>query len=515
MPEEIIKVPDIGGDSATVIEVCVKLGDSIKKDESIIVLESDKASMEVPAPKDGIIKEILVKLEDSVSEGVPMVKLDLAATEGKPEAKQAKQQPSASTQTNTQSIQKVLTPDLGVDSATIIEVCAQVGDEIQQDDSLITIESDKASMDVPSPYAGIVKSMHVKQGDAISTDMLIAEISTTASAPATETKQNVTAATSDTSKTAAVSQTNKQPTVATTTANEGKYHAGPAVRKLARELDISLSVLQGTGPNHRIVKEDLHGYIKNRMNQGGGGAGIPQIPQVDFSKWGEVTTETQSRAQQIASTNFQTAWLNIPHVTQFDQADITDLENFRKGMKKQAEAKGVKLTPLAFIIKACAHAIVAMPEFASSLADGNKQVFKKYINIGVAVDTPFGLFVPVIKNANNLGIFEIAKQCVELATKAKEKKLKPNDMQGGCFTISSLGAIGGTAFTPIVNAPEVAILGLSKSSMQPVWNGNEFIPRLMLPLSLSYDHRVINGVQAAKFTATLSNYLADMRNILL
>ena len=419
MSAEIIKVPDIGGDSATVIEVCVKPGDSIKKDDSIIVLESDKASMEVPSPKDGVISEILVKLDDNLSEGAPMVKLEL-------------------------------------------------------------VETTQATTEKPSDTA----TTETKQQDV--------------SVPVTKETSTQVAA------------------VADTTTSETKYHAGPAVRKLARELDISLSAIQGTGSNNRIVKEDLHNYIKSRMNQAGAsGVGIPPVAQPDFSKWGDITTENQSRAQQIAATNFQTSWLNVPHVTQFDQADITELEKFRKAMKKPAEAQGVKLTPLAFIIKACAHVILAMPEFASSLAAGNKQVFKQYINIGIAVDTPHGLFVPVIKNADKLGIYQIAKQCVELATKAKEKKLKPNEMQGGCFTISSLGAIGGTAFTPIVNAPEVAILGLSKAAMQPVWNGNEFVARLMLPLSLSYDHRVINGVQAAKFTATLSNYIADIRNLLL
>ena len=542
MSDEIIKVPDIGSGSAEVIEVCVGPGDTVEAEDSLIVLESDKATMEVPAPRNGKITEVLLKVGDSVSEGDDLLKMtagEAAAAEepvaepAEPSAPVAEAAPEPVAAVPAEkSIEDVLVPDLGAEGVPVIEICVAVGDEVTVDDSLVVLESDKATMEVPSPSSGIVKEIAVKEGDEMSQGDLILklEVSGGGASPAPIAEQPVAAApkapakapepakpaTAEVAKPAAP----KKDLAALETANK-HFHAGPAVRKLAREFGVDLQLVKGSGPRTRILKEDVQGYVKAKLKEASqpqavSGTGIPQVPAVDFSKWGEIEEVALNRLRKVAAQNFQRSWLNVPHVTQFDEADISELEAFRKAQKAMAEAKGTKLTPLPFFLKACAYVLKEMPQFCSSLShDGESVIYKKYINIGVAVDTPDGLLVPVIKDVDKKGLWELAEECIELAGKARDKKLKPDEMQGGCFTISSLGSIGGTAFTPIVNAPEVAILGISKAAMKPVWNGSEFQPRLMCPLSLSYDHRVINGADAARFTSTLGSLLADIRMLLL
>ena len=544
MSDELIKVPDIGSGSAEVIEICVNPGDSVSAEDSLIVLESDKATMDVPAPRDGVITKILLKVGDSVSEGSDLLKMaaESVAAESaskpepapEPEPVKEKKAPEVKPAMAAQSlVEQVVVPDIGASDVPVIEISVAVGDTIETEDSLIVLESDKATMDVPSPVSGVVKVIHVKEGDTLSQGDLIVDVEIAGavsaaeavpqeseieekpmrSAPVVEPVQE-TSALPKTAEAPAVSEVELEKT-------SKKFHAGPAVRKLAREFGVDLSLVKGSGPRHRIIKEDVQRYVKARLKEKAqpatvAGSGIPGMPDIDFSKWGETEKVALNRLRKLASQNFRRAWLNVPHVTQFDECDITELESFRKAQKATAEARGTKLTPLPFILKACAYVLKEMPQFCASLSpDGESIIYKKYINIGVAVDTPEGLMVPVIKNVDQKGLWELAEECIELAGKAREMKLKPDEIQGGCFTISSLGSIGGTAFTPIVNAPEVAILGLSKASMKPVWNGKEFDPQLMLPLSLSYDHRAINGADAARFTAMLGELLADIRKLLL
>ena len=548
MSDEIIKVPDIGSGSAEVIEVCVAAGDSVAAEDSLIVLESDKASMEVPAPKDGQVVELLLKVGDTVSEGDDLLKLSTTDSEAEavtapvqpepvaepePKAEPEKAEPAPAAPAAASAIEDVLVPDLGAENVPVIEICVAVGDTIGEDDSLVVLESDKATMEVPSPVSGVVKDILVKEGDVMNQGDLILKVEVAESATAETAVPAVSAApqTSDspakpaseepeTSRTAP-SAPAKQTRTELETANK-HFHAGPAVRKLAREFGVNLEFVKGSGPRTRVLKEDVQAYVKTRLkaasqSQGvSGGMGIPPVPAQDYGKWGDIEEVALNRLRKVAAQNFQRSWLNVPHVTQFDEADITDLETFRKAKKAMAEAKGTKLTPLPFFLKACAYVLKEMPQFCSSLsADGESVIYKKYINIGVAVDTPDGLLVPVIKNVDKKSLWELSAECIELAGKARDKKLKPDEMQGGCFTISSLGSIGGTAFTPIVNAPEVAILGISKAAMKPVWNGSDFEPKLMCPLSLSYDHRVINGADAARFTTLLGQLLADIRMLLL
>ena len=417
----------------------------------------------------------------------------------------------------------------------IIEVSVAEGDEINEEDALITLESDKASMDVPSPFKGKLVELAVKEGDTVSEGDLIGYIEVVGAKPAAKKSSAPKREASAPAKEPAAAKQDAAPSKsqsapqAAEPVNDGKsVHAGPAVRMLARELGVDLTQVKATGPKGRVLKEDVHGFVKQVMSQSqgkaapaaapaaAGGAGIPPIPDQDFSQFGEVEEKPMGRLMKMGATNLHRSWLNVPHVTQFDEADITELEAFRKSMKAEAEAQGAKLTPLPFMIKACAFALKKFPQFNVSLkSDGETLVHKKYVHIGVAVDTPDGLMVPVIRNADQKSLIELAKESVELAKKAQTKKLKRDEMTGGCFTISSLGSIGGTAFTPIVNAPEVAILGVSKSQMKPVWDGNAFQPRLMMPLSLSYDHRAVNGADAARFTAFLAQALTDIRRMLL
>lgn len=554
MSDEIIKVPDIGSGSAEVIEVCVAAGDSVAAEDSLIVLESDKATMEVPAPKDGKVVELLLKVGDTVSEGDDLLKLAASGAEAEPEPQieetpapapqpeKAEPAPAAPVASAASAVEDVVVPDLGAENVPVIEICVAVGDSIAEDDSLIVLESDKATMEVPSPVSGVVKDILVKEGDVMNQGDLILKVEVAGGAvTASEASVETATPAAPAEPAPTVPEVSKPAPSATVPAEVSEqktavagqaltqlekankhYHAGPAVRKLAREFGVNLEFVKGSGPRTRILKEDVQAYVKTKLKEAdkpqgvSGGMGIPPVPAQDYARWGEIEEIALNRLRKVAAQNFQRSWLNVPHVTQFDEADITDLESFRKAKKAMAEARGTKLTPLPFFLKACAYVLKELPQFCSSLsADGESVIYKKYINIGVAVDTPDGLLVPVIKDVDKKSIWELSAECIELAGKARDKKLKPDEMQGGCFTISSLGSIGGTAFTPIVNAPEVAILGISKAAMKPVWNGSDFEPKLMCPLSLSYDHRVINGADAARFTTLLGQLLADIRMLLL
>jgi len=542
-----IKVPDIGSSGkASVIEIAVKVGDTIAAEQALITLESDKASMEIPSPAAGVIESISVKVGDEVGTGDLILILKGAAPSkpapGKAPASQAASAPKQKlsepaaeepAEAAGESVEEVRIPDIGSSgSANVIEVMVKAGDSVEADQSLITLESDKASMEIPAPKAGIVESLSIKVGDEAKTGDLILTLKVQGTAPAKKpapkadeaapqqqavapNKQGVPEAKAAATPAPAVSGPSKAGT---------KVHAGPAVRMLAREFGVELADVPATGPKGRILKEDVQAYVKNMLHKvkqapaegTTGGAGIPPIPTIDFSKFGEVEEVPMTRLMQVGAANLHRSWLNVPHVTQFESADITELEAFRVAQKAIAEKAGVKLTVLPLLLKACAHLLKELPDFNSSLAPSGKALIrKKYVHVGFAVDTPDGLMVPVIRNVDRKSLLQLAGEAAELAEKARTKKLSPDAMQGACFTISSLGHIGGTGFTPIVNAPEVAILGVSKAAMQPVWDGKAFQPRLMLPLSLSYDHRVINGAAAARFTKRLSELLADIRTMLL
>jgi pyruvate dehydrogenase E2 component (dihydrolipoamide acetyltransferase) len=542
---ELIRVPDIGSGEGEVIELFVKVGDRIEADQSILTLESDKASMEVPAPKAGIIKSLKVKLGDRLKEGDELLELEVEGAAAAPEAAAPAAAPAAAEKPAAApaaaaapapaaapaaaTVQDIHVPDIGSSGkAKIIEVLVKVGDTVEADQSLITLESDKASMEIPSPAAGVVESVEIKLEDEVGTGDLILKLKVAgAAAPAAPAPAaapaKAEAAPAPAAAPAAKAEAVPAP-VAAPAPSGAKVHAGPAVRQLAREFGVELSAVGPSGPHGRVLKEDVQAYVKAMMQKAKnapaegatGGAGIPPIPAVDFSRFGETEEVAMTRLMQIGASSLHRSWLNIPHVTQFDQADITELEAFRVAQKAVAEKAGVKLTVLPLLLKACAHLLKELPDFNSSLAPSGKAVIrKKYVHIGFAVDTPEGLLVPVIRNVDQKSLLQLAAEAAALAEKARNKKLTADDMQGACFTISSLGHIGGTGFTPIVNAPEVAILGVSKATIQPVWDGKAFQPKLMLPLSLSYDHRVINGAAAARFTKRLSDLLGDIRTILL
>ena len=542
---ELIRVPDIGSGEGEVIELFVKVGDRIEADQSILTLESDKASMEIPAPKAGIVKSLKVNLGDRLKEGDELLELEVEGASAAPEAAApaaaqepakapaaeapAAQAPAAAAPAEA-TVQDIHVPDIGSSGkAKIIEILVKAGDTVEADQSLITLESDKASMEIPSPAAGVVESISVKLDDEVGTGDFILKLKVQgAAAPAAPAPAAPAPAKTEAPAAAAPAPAAKAeaaPAPAAAPAPTGaKVHAGPAVRQLAREFGVELNAVSPSGPHGRVLKEDVQAYVKAMMQKAKdapaagatGGAGIPPIPAVDFSRFGEVEEVAMTRLMQIGASSLHRSWLNIPHVTQFDQADITELEAFRVAQKAVAEKAGVKLTVLPLLLKSCAHLLKEMPDFNSSLAPSGKAIIrKKYVNIGFAVDTPDGLLVPVIKNVDQKSLLQLAAEAAALAAKARDKKLTADDMQGACFTISSLGHIGGTGFTPIVNAPEVAILGVSKATIQPVWDGKAFQPKLMLPLSLSYDHRVINGAAAARFTQRLSQLLADIRTILL
>ncbi|RRV43656.1 dihydrolipoyllysine-residue acetyltransferase [Pseudomonas sp. p106] len=545
---ELIRVPDIGSGEGEIIELFVKVGDRIEADQSLLTLESDKASMEIPAPKAGVIKELKVKLGDRLKEGDELLVLEAEGAAAAPEAPAAAPAPAAAAAAAEKpaaeaapapaaapaaaSVQDIHVPDIGSSGkAKIIEVLVKVGDTVEADQSLITLESDKASMEIPSPAAGVVKEVIAKLDDEVGTGDLIIKLEVAgaaapaAPAPAAAAPAKAEAAPAAAPAAAAPAAAPAPVATAPAAGINAKVHAGPAVRQLAREFGVELGAVTATGPHGRILKEDVQVYVKSVMQKAKdapaaagatGGPGIPPIPVVDFSKFGEVEEVAMTRLMQVGAANLHRSWLNVPHVTQFDSADITELEAFRVAQKAVAEKAGVKLTVLPLLLKACAFLLKELPDFNSSLAPSGKAVIrKKYVHIGFAVDTPDGLLVPVIKNVDQKSLLQLAAEAAALAEKARTKKLSADDMQGACFTISSLGHIGGTGFTPIVNAPEVAILGVSKATMQPVWDGKAFQPKLMLPLSLSYDHRVINGAAAARFTKRLGDVLADIRTMLL
>jgi len=518
-----VVVPDIGDfKEVEVIEVLVKPGDAVTKEQSLITLESDKATMEIPSPEAGVVKELKIKTGDKVSKGTLILVLDAQKAQKEEQKKEEpkKEQPKAAGATT------VEVPDIGdFKEVEVIEVLVKPGDSVAKEQSLITLESDKATMEIPSPAAGVVQDLKVKVGDRVSKGAAILLLDAKDAAPSTPSAAP-TPAPSAPSRSAPAPKAAAAPAPAVPQATSGaKPHASPSVRKFARELGVDLSRVQGSGPKGRILHDDVQGYVKGII-QGtapeaakGGGAlpfNLPAWPEVDFAKFGAIETKPLSRIQKLSGPYLHRNWISIPHVTQFDEADITDLEAFRKAQTLETEKKGFKLTMLAFMIKACVTALRQFPQFNASLdKSGESLIIKKYFNIGVAVDTPGGLVVPVVREADRKGVFDIAHELAEISKLARDGKLKATDMQGGTFSISSLGGIGGTAFTPIINAPEVAILGVSRSATRPVWDGKSFVPRLMLPLSLSYDHRVIDGATAARFSAYLVSVLSDIRKLIL
>ncbi|KJZ12882.1 dihydrolipoamide acetyltransferase [Marinomonas sp. S3726] len=538
--EIAVAVPDIGGATdVEVIEVCVSVGDEIGEGDSIVVLETDKASMDIPAPAAGKVVSISINVGDTVSEGgailvlasevaAPAVEAAPAAPEAPVAAAPA---PVAAPVVTAGGVEGVTVPDIGgAEGVEIIEISVAVGDKIEEGDSILVLETDKASMEIPAPSAGTVKVIKVSVGDKVSEgdQLLDLEVEGSVVAAPAPVAAPAQAATAPATPAAAPAKTAPAVDTAAVLATPSKnVHAGPAVRMLARELGVDLSLVRATGPRGRITKEDLNAYVKAAVQKAVSapaatsatavaGAGIPQVPDVDFSQFGEVEIVKMSKIQKITAQNMSRNWLNVPHVTQFDKADITELEAFRKGLKGEMEKQGVKLTPLPFLIKAAAQALVENPAFNVSMrADGESYVQKSYVNIGIAVDSPIGLVVPVLRDADKKSVVQIAKEANVLIKKALDKKLLPADMQGGCFTISSLGAIGGTGFTPIVNCPEVGILGVSKADVEPRWNGKEFEPRTMLPLCLSYDHRAVNGGDAGRFMTYLNSVLSDLRRMVL
>ena len=591
-----IKVPDIGADEVEITEILVKVGDKVEAEQSLITVEGDKASMEVPSPQAGVVKEIKVSVGDKTETGKLIMIFDSAegaaaaapAQEEKKEAAPAAAAPAAAA-----AAKEVHVPDIGGDEVEVTEIMVKVGDTIAAEQSLITVEGDKASMEVPAPFAGTVKEIKINTGDKVSTGSLIMIFEVAGAAPAAAPAQAAAPAAAAPAAAAGVKDVNvpdiggdevevtevmvkvgdkvktgslimvfevegaapaaapaqaaapapaaapaqaAKPAAAPAAKAEGKsefaendayVHATPLIRRLAREFGVNLAKVKGTGRKGRILREDVQAYVKEAVKRaesapaaaaGGGIPGMLPWPKVDFSKFGEVEEVELGRIQKISGANLSRNWVMIPHVTHFDKTDITDLEAFRKQQNAEAEKRklDVKFTPVVFIMKAVAAALEQMPRFNSSLSeDGQRLTLKKYINIGVAVDTPNGLVVPVFKDVNKKSITELSRELTTISKKARDGKLTAGEMQGGCFTISSIGGLGTTHFAPIVNAPEVAILGVSKSAMEPVWNGKEFVPRLMLPISLSFDHRVIDGADGARFITIINNTLSDIRRLVM
>lgn len=540
-----VKVPDIGDFSdVPVIELFVKVGDTIKVDDAIATLESDKATMDVPSSAAGVVREILVNVGDKVSQGSLMIKVEAAgaaaaapsaapAAAPAPVAAPAPAAAAAPVAATGGGVVDVTVPDIGdFSDVPVIELFVKVGDTIKVDDAIATLESDKATMDVPSSTAGVVREVLVKLGDKVSQGTVMIKVETAGSAPASVATPAAVAPLAAAPAAAPVSVPAATPSASAAPSAVklgGKVHASPSVRAYARELGVDLAQVKASGPKNRILKEDVTAFIKGAMSTGvvpgktpaaaavgslGGGLDLLPWPKVDFAKFGEVEVKPLSRIKKISGQNLARNWAMIPAVTYHEDADITDLEAFRVQMNKEFEKSGKKLTMLAFIIKASVRALQEFPEFNTSL-DGDNLVYKKYFNIAFAADTPNGLVVPVVKDADKKSVFDIAAETGSLAKKARDGKLGPADMSGACFTISSLGGIGGTYFAPIVNAPEVAILGVNKSVMKPVWDGKQFVPRLTLPMSLTADHRVIDGALATRFNVYLAQLLADFRRVML
>ena len=524
-----VNVPDIGSDEVNVTDVMVNVGDRVEVDQSIINVEGDKASMEVPAPVAGIVKEIIIKAGDKVSTGTLIMRFEVAgsASASAPAVSAPTAAPAAPV---AGGVKDVNVPDIGGDEVNVTEIMVKVGDSITEEQSLITVEGDKASMEVPAPFAGVVKEILVKAGDKVSTGSLIMRFEVAGAAPAIAAAPQATAPAQVAAPAAAPSAPAVTASDVDVTSAKSFAHATPVIRRLAREFGVNLDKVKGTGRKGRILKEDVQAYVKAAVKAlesgssaatgaaNGAGLGLLPWPKVDFSKFGEIEEVELSRINKISGANLHRNWVMIPHVTHFDKADITELEAFRKEQNALAEKQklGVKITPVVFIMKAVAKALEAFPRFNSSITeDAQRLILKKYINIGVAVDTPNGLVVPVFKDVNKKGIIELSRELAEVSKKARDGKLTASDMQGGCFTISSIGGLGTTHFAPIVNAPEVAILGVSKSSMEPVWNGKDFAPRLILPISLSFDHRVIDGADGARFISYIGSVLADLRRLIM
>ncbi|HGM5385254.1 TPA: pyruvate dehydrogenase complex dihydrolipoyllysine-residue acetyltransferase [Serratia marcescens] len=523
-----VAVPDIGADEVEVTEILVKVGDKVEAEQSLITVEGDKASMEVPAPFAGTVKEIKIATGDKVKTGSLIMVFEVAgAASAAAPAPAAVEAPAAAAAPAASAAKDVAVPDIGGDEVEVTEVMVKVGDKVAAEQSLITVEGDKASMEVPAPFAGTVKEIKIATGDKVKTGSLIMVFEVEGAAPA------AAAAPAAKAEAAPAPAAAKAAAPAAKADDKGEFaenaayvHATPVIRRLAREFGVNLAKVKGTGRKGRILREDVQAYVKDAVKRaeaapaaaGGGLPGMLPWPKVDFSKFGEIEEVEMGRIQKISGANLSRNWVMIPHVTHFDKTDITDLEAFRKQQNEEAAKRklDVKFTPVVFIMKAVAAALEQMPRFNSSLSeDGQKLTLKKYINIGVAVDTPNGLVVPVFKDVNKKSITELSRELMTISKKARDGKLTAGEMQGGCFTISSLGGIGTTHFAPIVNAPEVAILGVSKSAMEPVWNGKEFMPRLMMPMSLSFDHRVIDGADGARFITIINNMLSDIRRLVM
>ena len=548
MSIEKILVPDVGGEEVEIIEICVAVGDNLEADEGIVTVETDKASMDIPAPFAGTLQSLTVAIGDKIKEGDVIGEIQASdsssdvdseeapATEAPaPKAPVVEASVVSAPAASASQIIEIAVPDIGEDGEVdVIEVLVSTGDTIEEEDGLITLETDKATMDVPSTHAGTVKEVFINVGDKVKQGSIVIKLETASGAPISapvkaEPAPAPVAAPAKVAPTTAPASSPVPHHPQSGTSKKGTIYSSPSIRRLAREFGVDLTVVKGTGNKGRILKEDVQSYVKYELSRpkanagssvaaGEGGLQVVSAKQIDFSKFGEVETKPLTRIQKISGPFLHRNWVTIPHVTQFDEADITNVEAFRKEQNAVCEKQklGFKITPLVFILKAAADALRAFPIFNSSLSeDGESLIMKKYIHIGVAVDTPNGLVVPVVRDVDQKGIHQLSRELLEISIKARDGKLKAADMQGGCFTISSLGGIGGTAFTPIVNAPEVAILGVSKSEMKPKWNGSEFVPKLMLPLSMSYDHRVIDGAIAARFTVHLAGVMSDIRKLVL
>ena len=508
-----IELPDIGDfDEVEVIEILVSVGDTIAADDSIMTLESDKASMEIPSPFAGIVTQININIGDKIKQGDSLISLEITQeSEESTIEEEESSEPVAETSTK---IVPVVVPDIGdFDEVEVIEILVSVGDKLNEEDSIITLESDKASMEIPTPVSGTVSNINISLGDKLKLGDLILEMQSSGATKAEATVKEAPSAPAPTKPATVIAPAptaNTNESVSNVPA--GDSHASPSIRKLARELGVDLSKVTGTGQKGRVLDTDLKAYVKQIITSGATGSAIPKVPVIDFSKFGETELQPLSRINKLSGKHLSACWLNIPHVTQFDEVNIDQMEAFRQEQK----AKGVKLTPLVFIMKAVIQALKQHPRLNSALDEsGENLIIKKYFNLGIAMDTPNGLVVPVIRDVDQKSLSDLATELAETSAKARDGKLKPGDMQGAGFTISSLGGIGGTQFTPIVNAPEVAILGVSRSQTKPIWDGKNFVPTLMLPLALSYDHRVIDGAQGGRFMSNLNSILQDIREILL